>query len=167
LERTQKWWAPHASSDGASRANSGRAIKLSSGKQQHSIRFVNSTHRSNLKLQDSNQFSPLHYLPELRGEWVRKDLGKERKEVYGVSERKSAARSQCSRMFKSSVTAPVWGFNTHPSGPKRHVCRLGLLWGRRCDDSQAWQRTDRRSPPTICGPIRSIRGSEPRNSIRT
>lgn len=97
----------------------GGVNKMLSDKAQDAIPFVNPSCRSRLKRQDSHRFTPPLLLPELRGEWVRKDLGKERKEFsryVGLSERRSAARPECSRMCRSSVTAPVWGVNTHPSG---------------------------------------------------
>lgn len=80
--------------------------------QQRKIRFVNSSRRSGVKLENIHQFSHSLLLPELREEWVRKDLGKERKEFLRTSARESSMRFECSRMFKSSVTAPC-GVLTH------------------------------------------------------
>lgn len=44
--------------------------------QEGSVRFANPSCRSRLKLQYSHRVSPPRLLPELRGEWVRKGIGR-------------------------------------------------------------------------------------------
>jgi hypothetical protein len=73
---------------------------MHSDTQQGEVRFANSSCRLRLKHQSSQYLSPPHLLPELRGEWVRKDLGRKRKEFLQMSERNSTAHFECSRMFK-------------------------------------------------------------------
>jgi hypothetical protein len=58
-------------------------------------------------------------LPQLRGEWVRKDVDKigmgksDRTQIPSQSERPMCVKaSKCSRTCTSSVTAPVWGIST-------------------------------------------------------
>jgi hypothetical protein len=49
---------------------------MGSDTQQDKVCFANSSCRSRLKLQDSQFLSPPHLLPELRGGWVRKGIGR-------------------------------------------------------------------------------------------
>lgn len=72
---------------------------------------------------DSQQwqgFRPSPLLPELRGEWVREDLGRERKEFLNillVKQRWSLSVRGC----LGHPRQPPCGVLTHPSGPRRHI----------------------------------------------
>jgi hypothetical protein len=74
-------------------------------------------------------------LPQLRGEWVRKGVEKERKgrnrqeqskEGCQIPSESTAQSFECSRTFTPSVTAPC-GALTHPSSLRRPARRLRLL----------------------------------------
>jgi len=97
--------------------------------QQGSHRFANSSCRAGVKHHDRQHVSPAHLLPELRGEWVRKDLGRERKEFFRISERKYSACFECSRMPKSSVTAPC-GVLTHTQAAPDGQCAVRGFSGK-------------------------------------
>lgn len=65
---------------------------------------------SGIEAQRLRRLSPSPLPPELRGEWVRKDLGREREEFLANTQSQTVMSSECLRMFRSSATTPVWGY---------------------------------------------------------
>jgi hypothetical protein len=72
-------------------------------------------------------------LPQLRGEWVRKDMGKngegKLRKDRARSDQFCFQHSRCSRMFHVIRDGPVWGIKTPKAAPDGVKCRLGLLRG--------------------------------------